>query len=134
LGKLEPKETVIGDKGYLGEKGKIVTPFKSNQATTEAHKKFNEVVHSERAIVENVKAEIKQFAALSQTWRGRLDTITQAFHAVCTVVEIKHLLRLAQLEAEGSDSEQEEPDVEDQQDEPMEERQDEIGLGIVVVA
>ena len=56
---------------------------------------------------------------------------------MCTVVEIKHLLRLAQLEAEGSDSEQEEEeesDVEDQQDEPMEERQDEIGLGIVVVA
>jgi len=50
------------------------------------------------------------------------------------VVEIKHLLRLAQLEAEGSDSEQEESDVEDQQDEPMEERQDEIGPGIVVVA
>jgi hypothetical protein len=63
----------LGDKGYVGEEARIVTPKKKPRGgeLTAEEKKANEEIHSTRAVVENCVHEFKRWAILGGVYRGK---------------------------------------------------------------
>ncbi|KAF2068808.1 hypothetical protein CYY_009867 [Polysphondylium violaceum] len=84
----DPNEFIIGDKGYIGESDKILTPFKKyrGQPWTPNHELFNNYLSYHRRIVENTFSRYKKFKSLSVPWRSSPSKHSMVFKIVTYII------------------------------------------------
>lgn len=83
---------VLGDKGYIGNEY-VITPMKNPQGKKLRGKqvKQNQIISSERVVVENVFHRIKQYHILGYIYRGNrnnLAKITRIVHVICALANV----------------------------------------------
>ena len=82
LAKLEPREKVVADKGYRGEKC-VDLPFTKGDPHYEAYKQHIRSLH------EHVNGDMKEFGCLTNRFRHELRKHAMVFRAVALIVRLK---------------------------------------------
>lgn len=87
---LEPGEHIIRDLGYQGEPLLLLTPSPHDPRIhlRPIHHVWNTLIHSERALIENVNARLKRFACLSVPWRHDLRRHHIAFNICANITAL----------------------------------------------
>lgn len=88
-------EVILGDSGYQGLK-QVGCPFKGN-INDPRQAGFNLALDRRKAIVENVNARLKAFAALRTPWRHDIGKHRTVFRVLAKIINIDlkyHPLRI----------------------------------------
>lgn len=120
LEKLLPEETILADKGYIGEP-QILCPFKGKyHQLSEQQRNWNHSIGSKRVIVENVLARLSMFSILSIPYRGKNISRHFSIFNICAQltqlnlfihpVRAEHLAELLQLFLNTEDQDDDEDD------------------------
>lgn len=84
---LIPGEKVLGDKGYQGMP-EVISPHRGRDLE-ETELLFNQILSSERIIVERVFGRMKEFHCLKNSWRASLEKQNWAFYVLACITNKK---------------------------------------------
>lgn len=83
---MRGSELILGDKGYVGESDKIMTPKVGRERDlSDEDRIFNARHFRVRQLVERVFPRIKGWKSMSSTWRHDLELVGNAFHVICAI-------------------------------------------------